>query len=321
MGAAALLWRPSISFVEWYVNNPYPVWEHALFAITSRVPWSCGDLAVAAGIVLLAWRLLRRDWLGAVAALALYLVWFDAGWGWNYSRAPFESRVDYDASRVNHAAVEALRKRAMTEINRLAAPAHRHDGDPLDLSSLASFWLPVVQAGGDTWTPAVGEPKPTLFDPFMNATATSGFINPLTLNVQLASDLLWFERPFSLAHEWTHVAGYAREDEANYAAILTCTRSTDPVQAYSGWIALLEYLPPAQYKKSDFIPLVWQDFAAIRERNAKRVNLSLSQLSWHTYNAYLKSNHVANGVENYNEVTRLYLGVRLGRDGLPVRGR
>ena len=65
------------------------------------------------------------------------------------------------------------------------------------LRTLYDAWLPIVQAGGDTWTPLTGAAKPTLFDPFMNATGTSGFINPLTLNVQLASDLLWFERPFS----------------------------------------------------------------------------------------------------------------------------
>ena len=36
------------------------------------------------------------------------------------------------------------------------------------------------------------------------------------------------ERPFDLAHEWSHDAAYAREDEANYLAIITCLRSADP---------------------------------------------------------------------------------------------
>ncbi len=289
--------------------------------MTSRVPWSCGDFAVVAGIALIVWRLLRRDWLGALAVLAVYLVWFEAGWGWNYERNPIEARVDYAAERATPKAVEALRRLVVSHINRLAPLAHAHAAEPLNDGSLAAFWLPVVQAGGDTWTPTVGAPKPTLFDPFMNASATTGFINPLSLNVHLASDLLWFERPFSLAHEWSHVAGYAREDEANYLAILTCARSNDPAQAYSGWLELLLYLPPARYKRSDFVPLVWQDFAAIRSRNAKRINVSLSQFSWRTYNTYLKSNHVASGIENYNEVTRLYLGVRLDAQGLPVHAR
>ncbi len=140
------------------------------------------------------------------------------------------------------------------------------------------------------WSPKSAQPKPTLADPFMDATGTSGFINPLTLNVQLASDLLWFERPFSLAHEWSHVAAYAREDEANYLAIITCLRSSDAAVQYSGWLELFLYLPPLDhYDKKTFVPLVWRDFAAIRMRNDRRVNLTLAHWSWRTYNAYLKS--------------------------------
>ena len=131
----------------------------------------------------------------------------------------------------------------MAEMNALAAAAHARAASPLDLTALQAAWLPTVQRAGDDWTPLVGAAKPTVADPFMLATGTSGFINPLTLNVALASDLLWFERPFDLAHEWSHDAAYAREDEANYLAILTCLRSPDPAVRYSGWFELFLYLP------------------------------------------------------------------------------
>jgi len=177
----------------------------------------------------------------------------------------------------------------------------------------------VVQAAGDRWSPLVGAPKGTVGDPFMAMSGTSGFINPFTLNVQLASDLLWFERPFSLAHEWSHVAAYAREDEANYLSIVSCLRSGDPVVQYSGWLELFLYLPPLdRYDKKTFVPLVWQDFAAIRQRNKRRINLTVAHWSWQTYNVYLKSNRIASGVQNYNEVTRLYLGIPLDAEKLPV---
>ena len=35
------------------------------------------------------------------------------------------------------------------------------------------------------------------------------------------------ERPFVIAHEWAHLAGYADESEANFVAWLTCRRA-DP---------------------------------------------------------------------------------------------
>ena len=302
-----------------YVNGAYPHWEHALFPIGSALPWSLGDLVVLAGGAAILWRLLRRDWLGALAIVAFYALWFEAGWGWNYDRAPIEARTAYDQTRITRRAVDELRTRAIAQMNRLAPLAHARSTEPFDLSGLYASWLPVVQAGGDRWTPRTGAPKPTLANGFMAATGTSGYINPFALDVHLASDLLWFERPFDLAHEWSHVAGYAREDEANFLAIVSCTRSNDPVVQYSGWLELFLYLPPeTRYSKKTFVPLVWQDFAALRERNRRHINLTLANFSWRTYNAYLKTNHVASGVQNYDEVTRLYLGIARDQNGLPV---
>ncbi len=317
-GCFFLLGHPSAAWIErFYTNGAYAAWEHVAVAIDSAVPWSLGDLAVLLGVAFVIWRLLRRDWLGALAILACYAVWFQVSWGWNYDRAPIEARVRYDGARVDNATIDALRVRAIAEMNRLAAPAHARR--TFDDATLARAWLPVVRAGGDTWNPRPNAPKPTLADPFMAATGTSGYINPFTLNVHLASDLLWFERPFSLAHEWSHDAGYAREDEANYLAILACTRARDPVLQYSGWLELFLYLPPLpHYARATFVPLVWHDFAALRKRNAERINARLANLSWRTYNVYLKSNRIASGIENYNEVTRLYLGIELDRSGLPI---
>ncbi|HTU69663.1 MAG TPA: DUF3810 family protein [Candidatus Baltobacteraceae bacterium] len=319
-GIAAVAFKPSSSWVERaYVNGAYPLWEHALYALNSPLPWSLGDIVVLAGLAAIAWRLVRRDWLGAIAIVALYLGWFEAGWGWNYDRAPIEARTAYDQSRITPSAVDALRDRVIANINRLAPRAHALASEPLDIGALRAAWLPVVRAGGDDWVPETGAPKPTLADAFMDATGTSGYINPLALDAHLASDLFWFERPFALAHEWSHIAGYAREDEANFLAIVSCTRSNDPVVQYSGWLELFLYLPPqARYPKKTFVPQVWQDFAAMRERNRRHINVSLANFSWRTYNTYLKSNHIASGVKSYDEVTRLYLGIPRDTAGIPM---
>jgi hypothetical protein len=336
LGAFALAWQPAAAWIERaYSNGAYPGWEHTAYAVTSRVPWSLGDLAFGAGLVAVIWRIASyvrsRGGRGRnggapfgmllldVAAIAgLYALWFEAAWGWNYARAPIETRVAFDASRVTPADATRLRTRAMTEMNALAAASHVRAAAPLDLDALRSAWLPVVQRGGDDWTPEAGPAKPTIANPFMEATGTSGFINPLTLNTQLAGDLLWFERPFDQAHEWSHVAAFAREDEANYLAIVTCLRSPDPVLQYSGWFELFLYLPQkTHYAHREFDPLVWKDFAALRLRDSRHINVLLAHWTWRTYNVYLKSNRIASGVENYNEVTRLILGAPLDAQGLP----
>jgi hypothetical protein len=323
-GATALLVRPSADWIESaYANGFYPGWQHLASAITLPLPFSLGDVAIVAIVVALGWLIVKsfrkpRLLLAAGALLGIVAFWFEASWGWNYDRAPIESRVAYVAANANDTGVNRLRTLAIARMNALAGPAHAHQA--YDRDALRTDWLPVVRRLGDTWDPDVGRYKRSIFDPFMTATGTSGFIDPLTLESQLASDLLWFEEPFDLSHEWSHVAAYAREDEANYIALVTCIRSKDPAIAYSGWMELFLYLPPLQkYDRKAFSPLVWADFGAIRARNARHLNLSLSRFTWRTYGAYLKSNHIASGIENYNEITRLFLAVPLDKDGLPVR--
>lgn len=329
-----MLVRPNAAWIERaYSNGAYPVWERAAFPVTNAFPWSLGDFAALAGLAAIVWQIVlfarrrvrRAEHLGALllscaAIVGSYAVWFELSWAWNYARAPLETRVRYDASRVTPQAAAALRRRAMSQMNALAKPAHARAAIPLDLAALRAVWLPAVERVGDRWAPLVGAAKPTVADPFMQATGTQGFINPFTLNVATASDLLWFERPFDYAHEWSHVAAYAREDEANYLAIVTCLRSKDPAVRYAGWFALFLYLPQKRhYARKEFVPLVWQDFAAMRRRDARHINVMLAHWSWRTYNAYLKSNRIAAGIANYDEVTRLMLGVPVDADGLPLR--
>ena len=328
-----MLVQPQAAWIERvYSNGAYPVWERNAFPVTNALPWSLGDVAALAGVAAIVWQSVffarRRGrrarnvgalLLNCAAIVGLYAVWFELSWAWNYARAPLETRVRYDPARVTPQAADALQRRAIYQMNALAESAHARASVPLDLAALRAAWLPAVQRVGDTWAPLVGAAKPTVADPFMLATGTEGFINPFTLNVATASDLFWFERPFDYAHEWSHVAAYAREDEANYLAIVTCLRSKDPAVMYAGWFALFLYLPQERhYARREFVPLVWRDFAAIRRRNARHINVALAHWSWRTYSAYLKSNRIAAGIANYDEVTRLMLGVPLDSQGLPI---
>jgi hypothetical protein len=326
LGAAAALYRPSATWVEQhFTNGYYPGWEHFWSALTRGIPFALGDAAIVLGVlaIIAALIFVRPFWralLGVAALAGFYSLWFYAGWGFGYGRAPIEARTDFRSSRITPAAIAALRKRTIVWMNELAPLAHRAaNNDALEYDRLHAAWEPVVERLGNAWTPNVDVAKPAMAGWFMDRSGTSGFTNPFTLETQLAPDLLWFERPFSQAHEWSHVAGFNREDEANYIAALACLRDPDPVAQYSGALELFLYLPPLKhYPHSTFGPLVWADFAAIRKRNAQFVNLKISRFSWRVYNSYLKSNRIASGVENYDEVTRLMAGIPLDDQGLPV---
>ena len=62
--------------------------------------------------------------------------------------------------------------------------------------------------------------------------AIDGMTDPFFLEVIVNPDVLPVERPFVLAHEWAHLAGYADESEANFVAWLTCVqrRRAGPLQ-------------------------------------------------------------------------------------------
>ncbi len=316
--------HPNPQWVEQtFSNGYYPHWEHFWGSITPVLPFSLGDVvAIVAVIIAICALVFVRPWwravLGIGALAGCFTAWFYAGWGWGYNRAPVEARMAFDARGVNQKTIDALRKRAIAQINRLAPTAHAQYGGQIDLISLHGAWLPVVRRLGDTWDPNVSAAKPTLAGVFMNLNGTSGFTNPYTLETQLAPDLLWFERPFTQAHEWSHAAGFNREDEANYIGLLTCIRDPDQVAQYSGWLELFLYLPRLEkYPHKMFVEQVWKDFTAIRARNVHFVNLNFSRFSWRVYNSYLKSNRIASGVQNYDEVTRLLAGIPLDFQGLP----
>ena len=71
--------------------------------------------------------------------------------------------------------------------------------------------------------------------PISGWAGVAGMTDPFFLEALIASDLLPVERPFVIAHEWSHVAGLADEGEANFAGWLTCLQGC-PAHQYSGWL-------------------------------------------------------------------------------------
>ena len=75
-------------------------------------------------------------------------------------------------------------------------------------------------------------PKSTLLDAYFRRAGVDGMTDPFFLETLIASDLLPFERPFTVAHEWSHLAGIADEGEANFVGWLACVRAS-PAAQYS----------------------------------------------------------------------------------------
>ena len=135
--------------------------------------------------------------------------------------------------------------------------------------------------------------------------------------------LLPVERPFVVAHEWAHLAGFANESEANFMGWLTCLQGSAATR-YSAWISLygtvLSAVPVAERGALTAVLASGprEDLRAIADRIARQSRPVARRVGYAVYDRFLKANRVEAGIESYSEVIRLILGTRFNPDGAPV---
>ncbi|MBV8424489.1 MAG: DUF3810 family protein, partial [Candidatus Eremiobacteraeota bacterium] len=283
IAALFALVHPSLSFLDGrYANGFYPALQTVVTAWTNRVPFSVADcILVLVLLVLIAmWiRALRasrrpatllRLVLRTAAVIAVIYIWFLVDWGWNYVRPSLAATLDYRATALNRTQLASVELRLVTALNAAAVRAHRQHDQNADISA------PLFDAQRNTLElidvrhPVVRTvPKHTLFDPYFVATGVSGMFVPFTYETYLASDLLWFEYPFTLEHEWGHVAGIARESDANFIAAVATLNSSDAVLHYSGLLIVYAAFPRIAQADAKLSPLVLEDYAAMRRRDQR----------------------------------------------------
>ena len=319
---------PRASVERWYASGFYTLWQPAATRLSNLVPFALLDVLI---IVSLLWLgatgtrdiARKRGWRGSAAAgwrLAVFAasvyIAFLAAWGFNYRRVPMAERVPFDERAVNAAAASRLASLAVERLNRLHGEAHAEPAiDPRDPRFTGAFDR-VARALGATGTVAIGRPKRSILDWYFQRAGVSGMTDPFFLETLLASDLLPFERPFVIAHEWSHLAGLADEGEANVAGWLACL-GAPPAHQYSGWLFMYGELARV-LERGERAALSArlalgprEDLQAIRDRLARHVSPRLSGAGWRVYDSYLKANRVEAGTASYDEVVRLALGLRV----------
>ncbi|HSC26555.1 MAG TPA: DUF3810 family protein [Vicinamibacterales bacterium] len=328
--AAALVPLPPTWIEEWYSQGFYPAIQAYVTPVTNLTPIAVLDLGAALLIALVVWWLLRspkqagmlrriaNGLLDAVALGAVAYLCFLAMWGLNYRRVPLEQKLDFDRDRVTLDAARRLARETVGRVNILHArqTAGSDSGPALDEAFAEAQRL----LGGRR--PAVpGVPKRSALGLYFRRAAIDGMTNPLALEIILNPDVLPAERPFVLAHEWAHLAGYADEAEANFVAWLTCLRGSTSAR-YSGWLSLytrvIGLLPERDRldiaDELDAGPR--RDLAAIAARYRSSMPL-VRTAARGAYDKYLRANRVREGIESYDLVVQLVLGTRFTDGWVP----
>ena len=320
---AALAPMPAAVVEHWYSGAFFPVVQHAFTSVTNLVPFALFDAlwigAIAAAAVLARRRVIAFGWtLGLVrtagalacAGAVVYLV-FLATWGLNYRRVPMFEKVRFDPGRVTPAANTALGEWAAAELNADYADAHARAITPDQL--LAAFDDVLYALGSSRIVP--GRPKPTLLGWYFHQASIAGMTDPFLLETMVAPDLLEVERPFVIAHEWAHLAGYADESEANFVAYLACRRAGAAAR-YSAALVMIGYARPARDLRKALALGPRIDLFTIGQRYA-RTSATLRFAAREGYDKYLKANRVEKGIESYDQVIQLILGSEFDANGNP----
>lgn len=346
----ALLIRVLAYFPEWveryYSNGLFPLFARLQRLLLGWVPFSFGDLlygflllAFLYQLVQLFYGLIRKRFNRVSLAellqrifflLLLGYVGFNLLWGLNYNRPPLADRFNMPIHSPTSAELDTLATdllRGLDRYARFVTPAQRDsfnqkkrlfEGAVDAYKHLHSDSFPILYP-----TPSI---KPSLFSYPGNYLGFQGYYNPFTGEAQVNTTIPRFLEPFVTAHEIAHQLGYAREQEANFMAVLACERSTEPAFRYSMYFDLFLYTL-GEISLQDTIrarklleaahPQVKTDFNTYRHFMRLHRNPLERVIMW-LYDEFLRANNQPNGKYTYNEVVHWVIAYRrtFGRTSL-----
>jgi hypothetical protein len=312
---------------DFYSRDMYRWFQGIMTTGTNVLPLAVLDLILAVTAVMFGYRLVRlfhvarqrglidAMWEGfrrLVRFAAVTVLLFLWAWGFNYRRVPLETALKQTAVAPT---VEAL-KVAFGDAASLAASlrtqaesAGRPHSIALELKGPMNVALRLL-GRAELVTPA--EPKYSLIlTPFFNWSGVTGMTNPFGHETIILPDLLPYEKPFVIAHEWAHLAGHADEAEASAVGWLACMKG-GPTLAYSASLYLLMETASAmpadarQEVMAHVDAAVRGDIDAIVER-MKAQNPTIQRTTSRVYDEYLRANRVADGTASYGRALRLIL--------------
>ena len=314
-----------------YSRGFYPRWQHLVTGTSNLSGFAIVDVLLVGVALYLIWvivrfiRGIRNRGIGSAAwelarrlvrTAALLGLIFLVNWGLNYRRKPLEETIRAGVpGEVTTEDIRALAERSI---------AGTHDTRPSDAgvdrsypsvaARLAGPFQQALKQLGMTVPSTVGRPKVSrILTPFYTKAGVTGMVNPFVLESIVHPNLLPFERPMVLAHEWAHLAGFADEADASAVGWLACMLG-DPDLAYSAHLSVVleaaSALPPPVWRelRPKLDAAVLQDIADLRKRLEKQEPV-VREAAFKVYDRYLKSNGVSDGVRSYSRMLRVLVAI------------
>ena len=316
--------RSSTQVGEFYSRNIYPMVSSILSFISSAVPFSMTETTVILIILFFVIYPIRnkyrekcQNWkvmcLNEGEVLLWIYVWFYFGWGINYFRQDFYTRLNVEQTQFDKIEFTSFLYSYTDSLNVLYC-------SPIDISirEIESKVKKVYSEFPMEW----GLLKPKAFqhpkEPFVSGLYSSvgvlGYMGPFFCESHINGELSNLQLPFTYAHELAHLLGVSSEAEANMWAYFVCTHSDDPFIRYCGYWGLFPYILSNAYRllpKGDYAswlhavdPSIIKDYQAESNYWKDKYSPLIGDIQNAIYDIYLKGNKIPSGTKNYSEVVQ-----------------
>lgn len=346
--AANQLAARSSAFANAYSHYVYRVLSLGIGSVTGLLPFSAVELLLYATILFVLFdfvKQLRRAIRAAVARplrrflghlfliLSTLLVLYVFLCGINYHRTSFSQEAGLSVTLDEHGTVYdeadliALCDYLITEINATKAQLDvPFIGQTTETPKASAAWLWHAGRTGQRAMEKLGEryrrlsghypfPKPILNTWLLSVQQTTGVYSPFTVEANYNRDIAYYDIPFTICHELSHLRGYMQEEEANFIGVLATIGADDLYFNYSGYVSAWVYAGNAlaRIDSTAFATL----YARINART--RQDMLYNNAYWKQFegkpaeaheqlnDAYLKIQGQATGVRSYGHVTDLML--------------
>jgi len=277
--------------------------------------WMLIILSIICSLILIVLRKVKPGWyfLRLAHLFALLYTFFYLLWGFNYFRPKIEIRIGWEKPKSDETIFRSTLDSIISHCNSSYISVLPSDYQKVD-SLIEESYLKNSLELGISYPNGSRRPKTMLFSSFFAKSGVSGYFGPFFNEIHLNYYLLPMEYPFVLAHEKAHQFGITNEAEANLVAFVVCITSKDHRLQYSGYVNLLTYFLSDAVSLKDIKEYIRKiDKSVILDLRFQRShwqglqNKTIDRVQTAANNAYLKTNHIEEGVKNYNKVVALVI--------------
>lgn len=346
----AVSWR-SAAFSDFYRDKVFLKLQAVFGRISGALPFSLGEvmiaIAVFGGITLIAVYIVlmirkkgSRKRVSAVCSLILlWAVTFvmlteTLNCFIMYHCSSFASVHGISEEKFTGAKLYDLAVKMTVKCNEAELLIQRdEDGNMLLTCDVYAETKAAMQDISDNYPTLSGyypDPKGILCSGIMTRFDLLGIYFPFSLEANYNTQMYNSELPDTICHEFAHLKGWIKEDEANFIAYLACIESGSPELVYSGYMSALSYLRSKVYRESSISE---DDKAALfdmasdnvrhdlsekgrifREVKETKLGTAMSVVSDKAIETSLRLNGVSDGAKSYGRFVDLLLNYYYGEN-------